>query len=104
MRTRDEVIHAFTPVMKLSEGQKMRLLKLENQFKDTATEILDLVPECADRTSALRKLLEVKFTCSQAVTHTPESVPANKGSANGIEKKSDKEESKTEVQKTAKSS
>ena len=97
MRTRDEVIHAFTPVMKLSEGQKMRLLKLEVAYKDLATEILDLVPESADRTSALRKLLEVKFTTSQAITHTNE--PALKGSTNGIEKKSDDKEVKTEIKK-----
>lgn len=69
MRTREEVVSAFTPVVKLSEVQKTAILKLEIAFRDLATDIVDLVPETPDRTAALRKLLESKFTCTQAVTH-----------------------------------
>ncbi len=74
MRTREEVIHAFTPVgAKLDEVQRMALLKTENAFKDLATDLIDFLPECADRTAALRKLLEAKMTCTQAITHAVKS-------------------------------
>lgn len=69
MRTRDEVIHAFTPVSKLDETQKAKLLRLQVAYQELATEILDLVADCPDRTSSLRKLLESKFTAVQALTH-----------------------------------
>ncbi len=71
MLTPEEVKFAFTPVGdKLSAGQKMALQKAENLFRETALEVLQLVPKTADRTSALRKLLEAKFMCSQAITHS----------------------------------
>ena len=75
MRTKAEITHAFTPNTKLSVAQKQILLNLQVAFIDFATMIQSEVPECADRTSALRKLLEAKFMCSQAVTHqaSPES-------------------------------
>lgn len=69
MRTREEVMFAFTPVGKVSQKQQMCLMKIETAFKDLASEILDLVPESADRTSALRKCLEAKMMCSQAISH-----------------------------------
>lgn len=69
MRTAKEVDHAFTAVKKLSPSQTQRLLNMEVRFKEMATDILDQVPESADRTSALRKLLETKMMCSQAITH-----------------------------------
>lgn len=69
MRNREEVVHAFTPNPKLNEIQKQALLRTEMAFKELATEVVDLVPECADRTAALRKLLEAKMTCVQAITH-----------------------------------
>ena len=72
MRTKLEVEKAFTPVGKLSAEQGIRLMKITNAFKDLATDIIDLVPEAADRTSALRKLLNAKFECVQAITHSAE--------------------------------
>lgn len=69
MRTRDEVIRAFTPAGKLADGERMRVLKIEKAFIDLATDILDLCPENADRTAGLRKLLEVKRTVTQSITH-----------------------------------
>lgn len=69
MRTSAEVLHAFTPVGKLPPGHTQRLLRMETLFKDAALEIVDLVPESADRTAALRKLLEAKMTCVQAISH-----------------------------------
>ena len=79
MRTKDEVKYAFTPVGKLDQAQKMRMMKIEKAFIELGTDIIDLVPECADRTSALRKLMEAKFTATQAITHyTPVEKPAAK--------------------------
>lgn len=69
MRTKEEVVHAFTPVGKLDVVTEQKLLKMQTLFKEAAAEILDLVPESADRTAALRKLLEAKMTCVQALTH-----------------------------------
>ena len=69
MKTVEEVKHAFTNVVKLTESQKMRLLRLEVTFKDVALEIADLVPECHERAVVLRKLLEAKFLSSQIVSH-----------------------------------
>lgn len=73
MRTREEVIAAFKPVDKLDSVRQMKLMHLQKEMEDIALAILDYVPECADRTAALRKLLECKFTCVQAITHFKES-------------------------------
>ncbi len=69
MRTKLEVLNAFTPNPRLTQVQNMALMKTNKAFQDLAVELIDLVPECADRTAALRKLLESKFTCIQAITH-----------------------------------
>lgn len=69
MRTREEIIHAFTPAGNLKSEQQIRVMKVSNAFKDMALEIESLVPDCPDKTAALRKLLESKFTCVQAITH-----------------------------------
>lgn len=71
MRTRDEIIYAFTPQEKLGPVQKAALQRMDTAFKELATDVLDNVPETADRTSALRKILEAKMMCSQAITHPP---------------------------------
>jgi hypothetical protein len=88
MKTPAEVVHAFSSVDKLSPGDNMRLLKINARFKDMASEVMDLVPECPDRTVALRKLLEAKFTCVQAITHAnAKPVQAPKGGAAPTTKK-----------------
>lgn len=69
MRTADEVKYAFTAVGKLDTGLSQRILRLEIAFRELASEVFDLVPESADRTAALRKLLESKMTCVQAISH-----------------------------------
>jgi hypothetical protein len=69
MKTRDEVIHAFTPVGNLDQPKKMRLQKLETSFKELATDILDLVPPSGARDLVLIDLLKVKMGATQAVTH-----------------------------------
>jgi len=76
MRTRSEILDAFTAVKKVDPGQQARLTKIESAFKELSTDILDLVPESADRTVAMRSLLNAKFMCSQAITH-----PLQKGSS-----------------------
>ena len=69
MRTQEEVRHAFSPVGKLDPAQTARVQKLTVAFNELATEMLDLIPESSDRTSAMRMLLESKFMAVQAVTH-----------------------------------
>lgn len=96
MRTKQEVIHAFTPVGKLDPGATQRLLRMEVSFRDMANEIMDHVPESADRTAALRKLLESKMTCIQAISHAtngPVQTP-NTLAAPQQEKQNDKEKVK----------
>jgi hypothetical protein len=72
MRTPEDVTRAFTPVpgKELSEQQTQGIMLVQNAFLELASTIMIDVPECADRTAALRKLLEAKFTCVQAITHT----------------------------------
>lgn len=70
MRTIDEIKHAFQPVGKnLDQGQTHRILKIQAALQLAAEEILDLVPECADRTHAMRLVLDSKFWCTQAISH-----------------------------------
>ncbi len=72
MRTLEEVKDAFTPVGLMTATQQMRLLKLQNAFIEVATQIVDLVPESPNRTAAIRKMLEAKFTCVQEISHSKE--------------------------------
>lgn len=69
MRTKEEVDFAFTPVAQLTPSQKQYLYKIELLFKDAANDVIEYVPDSADRTSAIRKLLEAKLMCTQAITH-----------------------------------
>lgn len=69
MRTQDEVKHAFTPVGGLSPTATMKLMKIQAAFKECAEQVLDLVPESADRTFCMRQLLDCKFWAVQAITH-----------------------------------
>ena len=69
MRTREEIKYEFTPAGNLDQTRSMKMLKINNQFLDLALDVEDLVPNCPDRTAALRKIMEAKFTCVQAITH-----------------------------------
>lgn len=71
MRTVEEIKKAFQPVSpnQLDAGQRQRLMTIGNRAQELAEEILDLVPECADRTHALRLVLDAKFWSVQAITH-----------------------------------
>lgn len=91
MRTQAEVVHAFTPVGKLDPGLTQRILRIEVAFRELAVELVDLVPECPDRTAALRKLLESKMTCVQAISHAQ---AEEKAPAPTKEKKDDGKEKK----------
>lgn len=64
-----EVLAALTPI-NLSEGQKMRILRLEKSFEDLAQEISQMIPVgSSDRTHANRLLVTCKMWCSQAIAH-----------------------------------
>lgn len=72
MRTVEDVKKAFHPIpsKEMTEVKKASIQRVEFAFENLVTELLDLVPECADRTAAFRKCLEAKFTAIQAITHT----------------------------------
>lgn len=64
-----EIKHAFQPVGGLSSTQTMKMMKVEAAMREAAEQVLDLVPAGSDRTYVMRKLLECKFWCVQAITH-----------------------------------
>lgn len=69
MKTNEEIKHAFAPVGGLGSTASHKLMKVEAAFKECATEVLDLVPDCADREFILRQLLGCKMWASQAISH-----------------------------------
>ena len=72
MRTKEDALVALRPVdgKALTEVQKQAMLRFQVGVEEFAHALFENVPECADRTAAVRKLLELKFTCVQAITHT----------------------------------
>lgn len=74
MRTKEETSKSFGPPMKLDAVGAMKMMKLNERFKDIAFEVLDLVPEGANRTAAIRKLLEAKMTCVHAISYDTSSL------------------------------
>lgn len=69
MKSVQEIRNAFQPAGKLDAGQQQRVLKIQVAAQVFAEEIFDLVPECADRTHAMRLALDAKFWATQAITH-----------------------------------
>jgi N-acetylglucosamine-6-phosphate deacetylase len=69
MKDSKSVLEAFTPKTKLTPGQTQRMAKINKAYQDLAVELVELAPENADRTSALRKLLDSKMTAVQSITH-----------------------------------
>lgn len=70
MRTMSEAMDAFSP-NKCDQTQQQRILHIENSCKELLKDIYDMVPESADRTAGVRKLLEAKMTFVQAISHPP---------------------------------
>lgn len=71
MQTTEEIKRAFHPIpsKEMTEVMKACIQKAEIKFVDLCEELLQIVPPCADRTAAFRKIMEAKFTCIQAITH-----------------------------------
>ena len=78
MNTIEMIKHAFQPVgtNRMDAGQTQRIMKIQNAAQEFAEEILDLVPECADRTHAMRLCLDAKMWCVQAIAHYGPTVAA----------------------------
>lgn len=72
MRTTDEALKALRPIDPkfIGEVQKQAMLRLQVAVEEFTHALFENVPESADRTAAVRKLLECKMTCIQAITHT----------------------------------
>lgn len=87
-KTQEDVKKAFHPIpsKELTEEMKARITRIEYAMVELATEVLDLVPESADRSAALRKILEAKFTCVQAITHVAPIEPVKKDLKNATQK------------------
>lgn len=51
----------------LNESQQVTVKLVTDRFTEMARTILTNVPRCAHRTAALRKLLEAKMTCVDAI-------------------------------------
>lgn len=66
MVTMENVEQVFRATQ-LNEGQVAAVKAVEDLFVDTAKKVIAHVPNCADRSAALRKLLEAKMTCVQAI-------------------------------------
>lgn len=71
MKTKDELLVQLRPTdaKKFSAVQNQALMKWQIAVEDFCHELFENVPECADRTVAARKLLELKFYGVQAITH-----------------------------------
>lgn len=71
MQTSEEVKRAFHPIpaKEMTEVMKQCVQQAEFRFVELVEELLQLVPACADRTAAFRKIMEAKFTCIHAITH-----------------------------------
>ena len=69
MKTREEIVEAFTPKEKLSAVDKAGLLQNQSDFLDIATSVFKNVPGGSMREKALEHLLMAKFLCSQSLTH-----------------------------------
>lgn len=78
MRTKDEIKFQFNPVGNLDTVSQQKLLNVTRAMEDAATELFDNVPECADRTHALRLMLDAKMWAIQAISHAPRPQVENK--------------------------
>lgn len=68
MRNVEQVRHAFSS-QKVGTVERQAILNVEKAYEELALTILNQTPDCPDRTAALRKLLESKWTCTHAISH-----------------------------------
>lgn len=80
MRTLQEAKYAFT-AQKTTEDQKSAITVIEAQTEQLVEHVFNEVPETADRTAGLRKLLEAKQAFIQAITHPGPTATQTKGAA-----------------------
>lgn len=94
LETLEDIKHEFYPISnsELTEVKRACIEKVQRALADVAHEVLEYVPKSSHRSTALRKILEAKFDCVQAITHVnpeiKEAVQGNKpeGKNNGKEK------------------
>lgn len=87
MRTKEDALKYMRSIEPkfLTEVQKQAMLRLQIGVEEFLHAIFDNVPDSAERTVAVRKLLECKMNCNQAITHTGFE-PAVKETKNAKEK------------------
>ena len=96
MRTKEEVVKAFTPISntEFTNVKRQKVTLLQQACIDFAATLIDLVPDSADRTASMRKLMEIKMTCTQAITHYIDPImPKGPNAEKVIEKKVSKKDS-----------
>ena len=93
LKTLEDIRHEFYPVpsSEMTEVRRACIEKIQRALADAAHEILEFVPDSSHRSTALRKILEAKFDCVQAITHTK---PEVKEATMGNKKDGKKEENK----------
>lgn len=71
MRTKEEGLTALRAVDPkfIGEVQKQAMLRFQVGVEEFAHALYDNVPDGADRTCAMRHLLDCKMTAIQAITH-----------------------------------
>jgi hypothetical protein len=67
MRTKEEVIHAFTYHKPRNDVEVMFYETYREKVKQNALVLMDFVPECAERTLALRHLEQAVMYANAAV-------------------------------------
>lgn len=85
MRTKEDVKHAFSS-QKLDSTQSQKILRTEIAFKELASEMIELASDSADRTAAMRKLLEAKQGFVHAISHEVPAQEAGKDGKNQVKK------------------
>lgn len=89
MTDRTSIQAAFTPVGPLSTEVNHKVNIINRAFLDLALEVESTVPASADRTSAIRRILNAKFECVQALTHQKLPQPASASQKTVTDSKTD---------------
>lgn len=85
MRTKDDVKYAFSS-QKVDPTRWSKILRTEIAFKELASEMIELASDSADRTAAMRKLLEAKQGFVHAISHEVPAQEAGKDGKNQVKK------------------
>lgn len=75
MRTQAEVIEAFTYHPPASEAEKMFYERFRNTMKDCALFLIEILPECPERTIAIRHIEQAVMYANATVARKGLALP-----------------------------